>query len=149
MAARDKVQLGSGPRIDGPMRDEDAAQLQLGPEFDGVAVLSYWEAKTMMEKRKGNRVENLPPIRGENIVFLKSQQYTQMFGLISSDEAARTIRDKLEAEGLFHPFEIAQLMNFLPEDGEEARALIPSLKRNELGDDVLNRILEEIQSLAS
>ena len=54
----------------------------------------------------------------------------------------------LEQKGKFYSFEIACLANLMPLSSEEAFALIPSLQRPEIEDDIedLNRTLDELQN---
>jgi DNA-directed RNA polymerase II subunit RPB4 len=80
--------------------------------------------------------------------------YAQKFAKFSSMEAVEEIREiltnagkgeDLEGEGL-HKFEQAMLANLCPQDPEEAQALIPSLRIEELD---LRDLLADMQAFQS
>lgn len=126
-----------------PDNDEDAANLSFGPEFrDQVECLSDVEVTVMLDNLIGGA--NRPALkRGHDYV-------KRSLGRRSVDSAKKEcihLRQALtelrfdDDDSKLHPFEIASLANLMSKDSEpeEARALIPSLRR--FSDDVLAEIL--------
>merc|ERR1712157_158269 len=84
-------------------------------------------------------------------VFKKTHEYAAMFALQHGGEHAQhemlqQIREKVLGNRGLHEFEIASLANLAPESPDEAKALIPSLAREELPDEVIEDILRDLHS---
>lgn len=128
--------------------DEDAALLELGPEFDqsaGAQPLFISEVAHLLnmqvEAKKAQDQESTI-----NPVLMKSLQYTQRFKQLESTEQAIAMREQLvKVEPELHAFEIAQLASLMPKEAEEAKAIIPSLA-DRYDDDVLNEILKNMDA---
>lgn len=146
-------------------QDEDAAALRFGPEFDPAstvfAALDYQSVCDILALREENArntsippEKRHPPVMKDNMVFAAAKRHANRFDMIKKPEQSISIRRMIisekdeSGEPRFHPFEVVQIMNLMPADAEEARALIPSLeKKTDLGDDVLNRLLDSIRTL--
>ncbi|KAA8497749.1 DNA-directed RNA polymerase II subunit RPB4 [Porphyridium purpureum] len=155
----------NGPHARVTTQGEDATELRFGPEFDAPSAsyraLAYHEVAEVLRMREeivrkeGVPPEKLyPPVDRENQRFHTARKHAHRFDNIKKSEACaairRTITTETDARGepRFHPFEVAQIMNLMPEDAEEARGLIPSLqKKVDLDDDVLNHLLSAIRAL--
>lgn len=128
--------------------DEDAAQLELGPEFDesaGAQPLFISEVAHLLTLQ----VESKRSQDGEaaiNPVLMKSLEYTLRFKQLESTQEAISMRAQLhEVQPQLHAFEIAQLASLMPKEAEEAKAIIPSLG-DRYDDDVLNEILKNMDA---
>jgi DNA-directed RNA polymerase II subunit RPB4 len=77
-------------------------------------------------------------------VFDKTQKYVNTFGLGKNLETTKEIQ-KLGKRRNLHPFEVASLANLNPTEVEEAKTLIPSLKR--FMDDEVQKMLNDLENL--
>lgn len=134
------------PTVSHP-RDEDAAQLELGEEFNNPEAQPLFLSevahllKLQVDGKKGTDYE--PDL---NPVLKKSLEYAGRFGQLTSTEQAIAVRDQLtKVQPQLHPFEVAQLASLMPKEAEEAKAIIPSLK-DRYDDDVLNEILKNMDA---
>lgn len=130
--------------------DEDAAQLQLGPEFDqsvGAQPLFISEVAHLLKLQVDEKkIQQQQFEAALNPVLKKSLEYTQRFSQLESTEQAIAVREQLaKVEPALHPFEIAQLASLMPKEAEEAKAIIPSLAEK-YDDDVLNDILKNMDA---
>ena len=66
----------------------------------------------------------------------------------SSAPPGATRRRELERLDI-HEFEVAQLGNLLPEEVDEARALIPSLSAEKVASEQLSEVLEQLKTYRS
>ena len=129
------------------VQDEDAAELNLGEEFQpGKAQpLFLSEAGHLLgvKLQKQQAGAYAPEI---NPVLKKSVEYAQRFDSIMGTEQAVDVRAQLEqVKPELHPFEIAQLASLVPQDAEEAKAIIPSLSKH-FENDVLNDVLKNMNT---
>eukprot|EP01027_Heterolobosea_sp_BB2_P006083 GEZU01009227.1.p1 GENE.GEZU01009227.1~~GEZU01009227.1.p1 ORF type:complete len:139 (+),score=26.85 GEZU01009227.1:81-497(+) len=123
---------------------EDAAELQLGPDFSGkIRCLMNSEVAMRLEEIKAKQEMEGDEESGTSDVFDKTYAYVQRFGKYKSHEIVDSIRDLLERNNL-QEFEIAALCNLSPETTEEAKALLPSLNR--FPDADLQGILEDLET---
>lgn len=130
------------------VKDEDAAELELGPEFSGEQSQPLFLAEAAQLLRV--KLENDPMEEAEmNSVLKKSLQHLERFDHIQGQEAAVDVRRLLEnapIEGSLHAFEITQLASLVPKDAEEAKAIIPSLKKSFEDDAKLNDLLKSLDN---
>eukprot|EP00188_Purpureofilum_apyrenoidigerum_P003205 Plantae.Rhodophyta-Purpureofilum_apyrenoidigerum.ctg32916.p2 GENE.Plantae.Rhodophyta-Purpureofilum_apyrenoidigerum.ctg32916~~Plantae.Rhodophyta-Purpureofilum_apyrenoidigerum.ctg32916.p2 ORF type:complete len:153 (-),score=41.13 Plantae.Rhodophyta-Purpureofilum_apyrenoidigerum.ctg32916:624-1043(-) len=126
-----------------PARDEDAAELRLGPEFDPkqATALMICEAHALLQT-KLQRGEVSDDVQS---VFRKTLAYTERFDRVRERENIHAIRERLDRQEGLHPFERAQIVNLLPENAEEAKSIIPSLQKK-MNEDVLNHLLQDLAS---
>eukprot|EP00003_Mantamonas_plastica_P027341 TRINITY_DN5846_c0_g2_i4.p1 TRINITY_DN5846_c0_g2~~TRINITY_DN5846_c0_g2_i4.p1 ORF type:complete len:139 (-),score=35.23 TRINITY_DN5846_c0_g2_i4:426-818(-) len=118
---------------------EDAATLNLGEEFqDAEQTLCTSELYFLLSKINGDREG-----KGEavNKTLTDTLQYATDFNRFSSVAQTENIRNILSNHDL-EPFEISSIMNLLPESADEAKELVPSLKRME--DMTIEDMLEEM-----
>jgi DNA-directed RNA polymerase II subunit RPB4 len=124
------------------VRDEDASVLELGPEFvpEKAQPLFLSEASYLLE-RKVEQHQGASFQGDINPVLKKAFEYANRFDAFRSGDMAMTVRDFLsKVEPALHPFEIAQLATLVPEDSDEAKVVIPSL-RDKFDDDKLQEIV--------
>lgn len=126
-----------GPRT----TDEDAALLELGPEFraeqDAQPIFLAEVAHLLRLQVNAKTQQGFTEI---NPVLKKSLEYAEKFGHITRTEDAIAIRGQLGSVRGIHPFEVAQIASLFPKDAEEAKAVIPSLK-DRYEDDELNEMI--------
>lgn len=124
--------------------DEDAALLELGPEFrveqDAQPIFLAEVAHLLRLQVDAKTNQGYTEI---NPVLKKSLEYADKFGHISRTEDAIAIRTQLMTVPGIHPFEVAQIASLLPKDAEEAKAIIPSLK-DRYEDDELNDMITNL-----
>ncbi|OSX74957.1 hypothetical protein BU14_0260s0026 [Porphyra umbilicalis] len=134
-------------------RDEDAAQLRLGV-MEGEEVLMISEAAALLAKREADHAKlghtySLDVVNG---LFRPAATYCARFDRIQNKTAVLAVRDTFDGRGAelgLHPFEVAQLVNLMPADAEEAKAIIPSLREEgKIDNDVLNGLLMELTTFA-
>lgn len=129
-----------GPRL----TEEDAALLELGPEFRGeqeaqpIFLAEVAHLLRLQESKK--RQQGFTEI---NPVMEQSLKYAEKFGHITKTEDAIAIRNTLMNVQGIHPFEVAQIASLFPKDPEEAKAIIPSLK-DRYEDDELNDMISQL-----
>jgi DNA-directed RNA polymerase II subunit RPB4 len=124
------------------VRDEDASVLELGPEFvpEKAQPLFLSEASYLLE-RKVEQHQSASFQGDINPVLKKAFEYAERFDAFRSGDMAMTVRDYLsKVEPALHPFEIAQLATLVPEDADEAKVIIPSL-RDKFDDDKLQEVV--------
>lgn len=127
---------------------EDAAELQLGPEFSGQdsQPLFLSEASHLLSVKLQKLQDTGSYQPDMNVVLKKSVEYAQRFDAIQGSEQAVQVRSQLSGvEPKLHPFEIAQIASLVPKDAEEAKAIIPSLAK-QYEDDALNEILKNLDT---
>ncbi|KAL7409683.1 HRDC-like protein [Mrakia frigida] len=140
MASRSKIAKRGAPE------QEDAAELKLGDEFNDVGCLLNAEVQYLLA-----RTSNGGPTVNDSAVYRKTWEHVQSYSsgtveqTLTDVQNIRSILDR--TEGLFKPFEIAQIGNLAPGSAEEAKALIPSLNR--VDDEILQSILDELKVLRS
>mmetsp|Transcript_10902 Transcript_10902/g.15275 ORF Transcript_10902/g.15275 Transcript_10902/m.15275 type:complete len:162 (+) Transcript_10902:98-583(+) len=139
---------------------ENAAELQFGPEFDDIHILSNGQVAVILQvsaRSALNKDEEL------NDVYRKTQKYVDRFNTMTNPEkehqelvdeldnlnsALTTFRKETDEgeEMELHGFEVAALMNLVATDTlvEEAVALIPSLQR--FSEAAIDEILDLIRS---
>lgn len=126
--------------------EEDAARLELGPEFhqeNGAQPLFLSEVAHLLNFHGKKKDEYEPEL---NPVLDKSLKYARRFGQLQKPEQAIAIRDQLmKIEPKLHPFEIAQLASLMPGDANEAKAIVPSLV-GRYDDDVLNEMVKNMNA---
>ena len=113
---------------------------KLGPEFASANALSIPEVDIVIQyfKDQGHIASN-------NAIFEKIYSYAKRYNRFPDGQIAGEVR-KILLESDFTQTEITLLMNLCPQTADEARALIPDLKRFE-DDNVLNYTLDEIARL--
>lgn len=128
--------------------DEDAAQLQLGPEFSetaGAQPLFISEVAHLLKLQVEGK-KDIDYDAALNPVMKKSLDYANKFMQLKTTEQAIAVREQLaKVQPPLRPFEIAQLASLMPKEAEEAKAIIPSL-RDRYDDDVLNEILKNMDT---
>eukprot|EP00118_Oscarella_pearsei_P025986 m.309166 g.309166 ORF g.309166 m.309166 type:complete len:148 (+) comp45663_c0_seq1:21-464(+) len=128
--------------------EEDASELRFGKEFENAAPLINSEVFILLEHRKTQK-ESEDDEEELSDVFMKTLNYTQRFSRYKNSEtigAVRRLLGKERGDGKkLHKFEQAALANLCPENGEEAKSLIPSLEgRFEEGE--LQELLDDLQT---
>eukprot|EP00054_Salpingoeca_dolichothecata_P003143 m.25544 g.25544 ORF g.25544 m.25544 type:complete len:140 (+) comp13579_c1_seq2:43-462(+) len=125
--------------------DVNIAELKFPPELTGDDCVPLFNAEVqlLLEARKNldeddETESNLAPM------FQKTLAYCERFGHFKNTEAVKEVRNVLVDKGL-HSFEQAALANLCPENADEAKTLIPSLK-DRIDDEELAEILQDIQS---
>mmetsp|Transcript_17075 Transcript_17075/g.20851 ORF Transcript_17075/g.20851 Transcript_17075/m.20851 type:complete len:159 (+) Transcript_17075:71-547(+) len=129
----------------GQVGEEDAAQLQFGPEFKEIDILSNAQVAVVLQLSAQSAVN-----RDEELheVYRKTQQYVDRVNNMTNPEknsqelikeldnlvdALTTFRKETDEgdELALHQSEVAALMNLVATDTavDEAKALIPSLTR--------------------
>ncbi|SGZ21618.1 BQ5605_C021g09390 [Microbotryum silenes-dioicae] len=106
--------------------DEDAAQLKFGPEFSGAtqeACLMTSEVKFLLEQHDQG---------SSNPIYKKTLQYVNDFSRFKEYDTTSQVRLIYGGVEGLNPFEIVQLANLVPSSYEEAKALIPSTKYQQL-----------------
>lgn len=132
-------------------KDEDAANLELGPEFGPtVAQPLFLSEAAHLLRVKVNSQDSSAQYQPEiNPVLKKSVEYAERFDVLKGTAQAIAVREQLsKVDPPLHPFEIAQLASLLPKEAEEAKAIIPSL-RDRYENDVLNELLKNMDSFAA
>ena len=125
-------------------RDEDAATLNLGPDFqDGRCLLNSEVAIILQHKLEQMRADGKRPPSND---FLKAHEYVNRVKQFKDKDTIAQIRQELENYTPYE-FEVAQLGNLCPEDAEEAKALVPSLAlagRDDVDDAQLTEFLQQL-----
>ncbi|KAG6977692.1 hypothetical protein JG688_00000044 [Phytophthora aleatoria] len=135
------------------MESKDAAELNLGDDFENDTCLSNAEVAIILDKQKVNYIEQKKMFTS---MFKKTQSYVTRFtgtkDPVANQAAVIELRDALQSLSFEHDdevhqleeFEIASLSNLYPEEVEEAVALIPSLPKH-----FTDHEIEEMLSLIS
>ncbi|KAK1867201.1 hypothetical protein I4F81_009708 [Pyropia yezoensis] len=136
-------------------RDEDAACLRLGVmDSDKVEVLMIAEAAALLAKREADhqKLGHTYSLDVVNGLFRPAMNYCTRFDRIQNKTAVLAVRESFDARASelgLHAFEVAQLVNLMPADAEEAKAVIPSLREEgKIDNDVLNSLLMELTTFA-
>lgn len=134
---------GQGVHARAQAVEEDAALLELGPEFrveqDAQPIFLAEVAHLLRLQVSAKTQQGFTEI---NPVLKKSLEYAEKFGNIETQDAI-AIRTQLSQVPGIHPFEVAQIASLLPKDAEEAKAIIPSLK-DRYEDDELNDMIANL-----
>jgi len=124
------------------IREEDAAKLQLGPEFHkqkDITFLSISEVGFLLQhKQTGTDPNQLGDI------FNKTLEYTQRFSRLKSKATIQESLSILERYSLA-PYEAAQISNLFPDNYEEAVKLIPSLQHYK--EEEIKSLLDDLMKL--
>lgn len=107
-------------------KEEDASLLAFDEILNDSLFLSVSDVFFLME----NKIE-------EN----KTKKYVSLFSSITKQEFVQDLRKTLSAFGL-HGFEVAQLINLMPESVEEAKCIIPSLYKKD--DVIIQQAIDEV-----
>ena len=141
----------NGTRVNGRMgeqsaRDEDASKLNLGIEFSDEKATPLFLAEVaplLRNKIERDRIEEADM----NPVLRKTLVHLERFDQIQSQEVAVDVRRLLEStDPKLHQFEITQLANLLPNDAEEARVVVPSLKDKFEDDTKLGDVIKALNN---
>jgi len=128
--------------------EEDAAKLQLGPDFNSSLCLLLSEVNLLLEQNRTiHESEGHTQDLETNTVFTKSQNYVNRFSRYKGKAAVQEVRSLLAKKNL-EEWELASLANLCPETSEEAKALIPSLAIK-FTDDELESILSDLKNYSS
>ncbi|XP_065846121.1 DNA-directed RNA polymerase II subunit RPB4-like [Oscarella lobularis] len=132
----------------GVQEEEDASELRFGKEFENAAALINSEVHILLEHRRAQK-ESEDDEEELSDVFMKTLNYTQRFSRYNNSETIGAVRRLLGRERgddkKLHKFEQAALANLCPENGDEAKSLIPSLQgRFEEGE--LQELLDDLQT---
>lgn len=137
------IEVGHGIHARVQAVEEDAALLELGPEFrveqDAQPIFLAEVAHLLRVQVVAKTEQGFTEI---NPVLKKSLEYAEKFGNIETQDAI-AIRSQLSKVPGIHPFEVAQIASLLPKDAEEAKAIIPSLK-DRYEDDELNDMIADL-----
>ncbi|KAL0481857.1 DNA-directed RNA polymerase II subunit RPB4 [Acrasis kona] len=117
---------------------EDASELNFGEDFDKAECLSCAEVSLLLKDKRDQMND------GINDVFEKALKYVNQFGGNQNSETIKEIR-KLGQRQQLHQFEIASLANLAIGDLEEAKTLLPSLKR--YTDEAITDMLNDLTNL--
>jgi len=108
------------------LEDEDASTLRLGKDFQDAPCLLNAEVALILE----NKLQNSSAGAQQKSDFLKAYEYVNRVKMYRDREAVQHVRNELEKRD-YHDFERVQLGNLCPDDAEEAKTLIPSLRMPE------------------
>lgn len=136
----------------------DAAALSFGGTFEKAEFLTYAEAHDIMQRRKKelevverkqtsdlfDRVSTYAArFMPEKLAALDANARESVISAIRQDLANYIFPSRDSADGgrtltivRLHPFEVASLINIMPESPEEATAYIPSLRKKGSDDDI-------------
>lgn len=109
--------------------------------------LTNQEVALLLDKYRAQNAQTTPGFCPPPMVT-KTQAYLEQViaGSGKNMEAAQAIRERMNQRGV-DGVEMVLLVNLMPENAEEAYALVPSLKRKEgLDREALNELLEELHS---
>lgn len=121
----------------------DASTLELGEEFQTSHCLLTSEVLILLQTHRHSKLQQNPN-QSFSTLFQKALAHAFMFSRYKSKEVVEEIRRTLMDSGLAE-FEMAQLANLCPESSEEAKSLVPSLKK--ITDDDLQSILDDLSSI--
>ncbi|KAK5584905.1 hypothetical protein RB653_006523 [Dictyostelium firmibasis] len=125
----------------GIQEEEDLTTLKFPRDLKDAKFLLNSEVAILLEHRKG-----ISESEGTEFpqTFHKTLAYAEKFSRYKNKTSIKQVRTALSKQNL-EEFEIASLANLCPEISDEAKSLIPSLKRME--DDELQAILDELSNL--
>ncbi|KAM9979992.1 hypothetical protein ACTFIZ_006251 [Dictyostelium cf. discoideum] len=141
----------------GIQEEEDLTTLKFPRDLKDAKFLLNSEVAILLEHRKGiseSEGTEFPqntllidfkiPINDIIRTFHKTLAYAEKFSRYKNKTSIKQVRTALSKQNL-EEFEIASLANLCPEISDEAKSLIPSLKKME--DDELQAILDELSNL--
>ncbi|KKY14105.1 putative polymerase ii polypeptide d [Phaeomoniella chlamydospora] len=126
---------------------EASSVLKLG-DFQQTPTLTLSEARLILNAVVEKRRELAPNGRiQETETLTKTQDYLDMFARFKDKENVEAAERILTSyAGQLDFFERSQLGSLLPDEAEEAKALIPSLQ-SKISDGDLQQLLDELQKL--
>eukprot|EP00922_Rhytidocystis_sp_ex-Travisia-forbesii_P019507 GHVS01028863.1.p1 GENE.GHVS01028863.1~~GHVS01028863.1.p1 ORF type:complete len:131 (+),score=16.66 GHVS01028863.1:89-481(+) len=107
-------------------RNPDLPKLKPGGELLSMRALNLCELQCILADQLRSNVRRST---ATNMAIQMSYDYCCRFGKVRHRNAVVDIRSSLEREGDLTEYEICMLVNMMPKTAEEAKALIPSLKR--------------------
>ena len=125
---------------------EDAGELQFGSDFNDAEAMLLNEVYMMLESRERSLIKMAESSRAEakantlaSSILAKTKQYCERFQTPNLDPQIRELRQQLSRPLESGPnvgeslksFQIASIVNLQPDNAEEAKAIIPSLKNFE------------------
>ncbi|EGG21635.1 DNA-directed RNA polymerase II subunit 4 [Cavenderia fasciculata] len=125
----------------GIQEEEDLVTLQFPKDLQQAKFLLNSEVAIFLECRKEFESENQTEFPQ---TFHKTLAYAERFSRYKNKTSIKQVRAALSKQNL-HEFEIASLANLCPENSDEAKSLIVSLKR--FDDDTIQAILDELSNL--
>ncbi|KXN67477.1 hypothetical protein CONCODRAFT_80135 [Conidiobolus coronatus NRRL 28638] len=102
--------------------ETDATILELGPDFNNIRALSVAEVGILLDHQAKDSG------RAFTKTFNSTLEYAKKFSRFSAAESVKDVRN-IFAEKNFAHYEVAQLVNLCCDTAEEAKTLIPSLKK--------------------
>ncbi|KAF2072857.1 hypothetical protein CYY_005834 [Polysphondylium violaceum] len=124
----------------GIQEEEDLTLLKFPKDLKDAKFLLNSEVAILLEHRKDSSDEGTEFPQ----TFHKTLAYAEKFSRYKNRTSIKQVRINLTKENLAE-FEIASLANLCPENSDEAKSLIPSLKR--IDDDALQATLDELSNL--
>jgi len=109
--------------------------------LDGCLIIS--EVKLLLDQKKADRTDTAT--ESLTAVYKKTEDYVEMFSRFHNSEAIGACREILRKDPDLKQYEIAQLANLCPDEAEEGKSLIPSLKHKD--EDLLQSMLNDISTL--
>jgi len=128
----------------GTGESEDASILQLGPDFSGKRCLLNSEVEFLLQNKRDNKTADQINDTELSSVFISTLNYATQFSRYKNRQAITQVRG-IKTRRNLEEFEITALGNLCPETAEEAKALIPTLKK--LTDDDLAATLNDLANL--
>ncbi|BFG33243.1 DNA-directed RNA polymerase II subunit 4-like [Prunus yedoensis var. nudiflora] len=126
--------------------EEDASELKIGDDFLKAKCLMNSEVAILLEHRcdqmkhmSGDSTTQLPQ------VLEKSLQYVKRFSRFTNQGSVKQVREVLSRYQLAE-FELAVIGNLCPENVDEAKSVVPSLKTKGRGhdDEAIERLLNDL-----
>ncbi|EAL66229.1 DNA-directed RNA polymerase II subunit 4 [Dictyostelium discoideum AX4] len=142
----------------GIQEEEDLTTLKFPRDLKDAKFLLNSEVAILLEHRKGISESEGTEFPQNTLLihlyynsindiirtFHKTLAYAEKFSRYKNKTSIKQVRTALSKQNL-EEFEIASLANLCPEISDEAKSLIPSLKKME--DDELQAILDELSNL--
>jgi len=126
-----------------PAEEEDASSLKFGEDFEDAHCLLNAEVALILE----HKLKEMQPGVQMKSNFQKAYEYVNRVKQFSDRETVQRVRQDLEKQPGLREYEIAQLGNLCPEDGDEARTLVPSLGQLEGRVNVAEQLNEVLQAI--
>mmetsp|Transcript_2324 Transcript_2324/g.4703 ORF Transcript_2324/g.4703 Transcript_2324/m.4703 type:complete len:140 (-) Transcript_2324:159-578(-) len=127
---------GRAPQVE----EEDASELKLGHEFQEARCLMISEVAVVLDAYVNRRKEEAPDEQ-PNAVFEKCMEYCKRFNRFENPDAVHSVRELLSNQDLYE-FEVGVIGNLVPENAQEAKALVPTLEdQRELEDEDIDQML--------
>ncbi|KAI8826588.1 HRDC-like protein [Fimicolochytrium jonesii] len=133
------------PRVRQAEDEIDASRAKLGADFDGADCLLIPEVSALLERQRDEQMQSGIE-RPHNEILSKTIAYCARFGNVNDSNTVRHMKHAYD-NSRYYPFEGALLANLNIETVEEARALVPSLDRDDLDDNTLLATILELQEL--